>query len=151
MVQNSQKSSFLPDSKMSRKTPEVLIFNDFRGFLMCRGCAAVWWRQQNSNLRPDPLETVYRRTGQKTNKPEPFGSCLFQCGRDNRTRNSYFKNRFYLEPQWIDVNQFSHFHQVFHHSRPGALCCYAEWHYPGAYKYWLLFGYLHGPSALLRC
>ena len=42
--------------------------------------------QKNSNLRPDPLETVYRRTGQKTNKPEPFGSGLLQCGGDNRTR-----------------------------------------------------------------
>ena len=50
------------------------------------GLVTMWWRQQNSNLRPDPLEAVYRRTGQKTNKPKPFGSGLFQCGGDNRTR-----------------------------------------------------------------
>ena len=50
------------------------------------GLVTMWWRQQNSNLRPDPLEAVYRRTGPKTNKPEPFGSDLLQCGGDNRTR-----------------------------------------------------------------
>ena len=49
------------------------------------GLVTMWWGQQNSNLRPDPLEAVYRRTGQKTNKPEPLGSDLFQCGSDNRT------------------------------------------------------------------
>ena len=41
-----------------------------------RNCFLFWWRQQNSNLRPDPLEAVARRTVKNSKRTTPFGVVL---------------------------------------------------------------------------